>query len=256
MYILGLLVFVQIVLESLPISSSTHVVLLSRILRSCGYAVPPLTESMLHLMHAPSIIVVCASLVWWYGPTARHWRSSENQRHVWWYCIMLSFSTLMTVVAYFLLIDSAMPQWGYQGGLMITGGLLLATLGQRLEHNPLKFWHAFVVGAFQSLAVLPGVSRLGATFAAGRFLGWSPKRALTYSLCLQLILMTGALFRSLPALWAEACVLCDVRLLFIVGCAMLCGSVLLRYVMQLVEERRIWWFGVYLMVIANVLWFV
>ena len=251
MYILGLLVFTQIVLESLPISSSTHVMLLSQAFTGWGYAIPQLSEPMMHLMHAPNIIVVCAALSWWYMPTAGYWRSHEIKRHAFWYGLMLFVSTTITVITYYLLKSGALiAPWHYRIGLLVTATLLLLAHLRRSENAPLCFWHAFFVGVVQSASLLPGVSRLGSTYAAGRILGWSPKRSLTYSLFLQLILMSGAFVSSLPALWHEASVLCDTRLLFIVGCAMLMASVLLRFVMEVAEQRRLWWLSGYLVLVS------
>lgn len=246
MYILGLLVFSQIVLESLPISSSTHVMALSQALARWGFQVPQLSEAMLHLMHAPNIIVVCAALSWWYVPTAGYWRSQEIKRHAFWYGIMLAISTALTVATYCRFCIHANPVWGYRFGLLITAALLFLSHFRREEHAPLRLWHAVLIGMVQSLALLPGVSRLGSTYASGRLLGWSPKRALTYSLFLQIILMSGAFVRSLPALWREAHVLLDPQLLFIVGCAMLVAYGFLRFVMECAERRRLWWFSGYL----------
>ena len=182
MYSFGLLVFTQIVLESFPISSSTHTMLLARILRSYAVSTPELTVSLCHIMHIPSIIVVGGVLGWWYTPTARHWKSREVRHHVWRYACMVVISTGITVVGYLCMRYCSLYWWSYRFGILFTAFILFTTVLSWSDHTPIHFWHALVLGIAQTTALLPGVSRLAVTYATGRCIGWSVKRINLFTL--------------------------------------------------------------------------
>lgn len=55
--------------------------------------------------------------------------------------------------------------------LLVTAVLLFLTTFARGGDKPINGWRAFVVGVAQSIAVLPGLSRSGATISTGLLLG-------------------------------------------------------------------------------------
>jgi undecaprenyl-diphosphatase len=61
-------------------------------------------------------------------------------------------------------------------------------------------------GLAQSLALIPGVSRSGATIALGRFLGYKREAALRYSFLLAIPAVFGSGFYELKAAMADATV--------------------------------------------------
>lgn len=79
---------------------------------------------------------------------------------------------------------------------MITALLLyLATYyGRNLPVQGLekKRWSdSLIIGLFQALAILPGVSRSGSTISGARLLGWEPKDAVTFSFLLSIPAILG-----------------------------------------------------------------
>ena len=65
------------------------------------------------------------------------------------------------------------------------------------ELNQLTPLHGILYGLAQALALVPGVSRSGATIAMGRFLGYSREAALRYSFLLALPAVFGSGFYEL-----------------------------------------------------------
>ena len=59
------------------------------------------------------------------------------------------------------------------------------------DGEALSGWRALVVGIAQMLALIPGVSRSGATILAGRFMGLKPAQAAEYSFLASLPIMLG-----------------------------------------------------------------
>ena len=67
------------------------------------------------------------------------------------------------------------------------------------ELNQLTPLHGILYGLAQALALVPGVSRSGATIAMGRFLGYSREAALRYSFLLALPAVFGSGFYELKS---------------------------------------------------------
>jgi undecaprenyl-diphosphatase len=79
--------------------------------------------------------------------------------------------------------------------LLITGILLWAAERVKTGHKEVKevtFKNALVIGIFQALAIAPGISRSGATIAAGLFSGLERKFAARYSFLLSIPAILGA----------------------------------------------------------------
>jgi len=74
---------------------------------------------------------------------------------------------------------------------LITAGLIW--LGMRFEPKPTKnkWKDAAIIGGFQALAILPGISRSGSTTSGARMLGWAPSEALTFSFLLAIPAILG-----------------------------------------------------------------
>jgi len=93
--------------------------------------------------------------------------------------------------------------------VMIVFGLILGVADKygKSERtlDQLNTKHGFLYGAAQALALVPGVSRSGATIAMGRFLGYSRDAALRYSFLLALPAVFGSgLYQLKDAFSADA----------------------------------------------------
>ena len=84
---------------------------------------------------------------------------------------------------------------------LIVFGVILGladTYGPRIRTlDELSNRHGLLYGAAQALALMPGVSRSGATIAMGRFLGYTRESALRYSFLLALPAVFGSGFYQL-----------------------------------------------------------
>ncbi|MCY4487886.1 MAG: undecaprenyl-diphosphate phosphatase [Deltaproteobacteria bacterium] len=79
--------------------------------------------------------------------------------------------------------------------LLVTGALLVATdrvRGQGADIERMRVWHALLIGLVQGMAIIPGVSRSGATVAAGVLSGLGRDLALRYSFLLSIPAILGA----------------------------------------------------------------
>ncbi|MEP1094171.1 MAG: undecaprenyl-diphosphate phosphatase [Cyclobacteriaceae bacterium] len=82
---------------------------------------------------------------------------------------------------------------GLVGGmLMITGGLLMYAHLKRNGSKSVGYVSALFIGIAQAFAVLPGISRSGATIATGLILGIERSKAARFSFLMVLIPILGA----------------------------------------------------------------
>ena len=192
--------------EFLPVSSSGHLVLLQSALP--GFREPGvLFHSTVHLA------TLCAVLLYFRGDVLALIHAAVKPRtadpgavRLLW---LVAAGTVPTAVIGLLFknalegLFSSVPTAA--GMLLVTGALLFATdrtddveepggdAGQRTGRvKPMGATHAILIGTVQGLAIIPGVSRSGATVAAGVFAGLGRELALRYSFLLSIPAILGA----------------------------------------------------------------
>jgi undecaprenyl-diphosphatase len=110
---------------------------------------------------------------------------------------------------------------------------------------------AIVVGLVQMLALLPGVSRSGATISAGMMAGMTREAATRFSFLLALPALIGASALSLPDL-AEPDIYTGLEIVGGVLAAFVSGYLAIRYLVALVARDRLTGFAKYVVAVAIV----
>jgi len=131
--------------------------------------------------------------------------------------------------------------------LLVTGIILLATtISGRGKKRSLTAGRAFLVGCAQAAALLPGISRSGATISVAFFLGVSPAVAAEFSFLLAVPAILGATALSLGDAVSEGLGSSALGVYAIGGlAAALVGYASLRLLFGMIRKGRFWWFGVY-----------
>lgn len=101
--------------------------------------------------------------------------------------IAIALSPLIPLVFYLKQIESIYNKVQYLGYFFLITSLILycglrwgkSKTSQQLQAKWGK--DALIIGLFQALALLPGVSRSGSTISAARLLGWKKEEALVFS---------------------------------------------------------------------------
>jgi len=141
-------------------------------------------------------------------------------------------------------------------GLLVTAVFLLA--GQRMEVNLLELDqiplpHAFVIGCFQALAPLPGVSRSGSTIAGALMIGVTRQAATTFSFLLSVPAVGGAvLLKAIDMVRGTSGGLATGQLLFGAVVSFAVGLFALRFLIRIVEQRKLHWFAYYCLALGSV----
>jgi len=124
--------------------------------------------------------------------------------------LMIIFSTIPTMIIGYTarhIVTSAKKSLLVTGiGLLITGVLLLVTdFSGEGEKGPkdISYTNSFIVGICQGIAVLPGVSRLGATLVACLLGGFERRFAVKYSFIISIPAILGATILELTRIKTE-----------------------------------------------------
>ena len=133
--------------------------------------------------------------------------------------------------------------------LLITGLVLWATrriapANEGFNISRFSGTRAFIVGTVQGLAILPGISRSGATISAGLFLGLNRETAAKYSFLLSVPAILGAVVLSLKDISTGT----DMNMTAaLTGSMAACvvGYGALKYLIRIVKRGRLHFFAPY-----------
>jgi undecaprenyl-diphosphatase len=141
-------------------------------------------------------------------------------------------------------------------GFLVTAAMLLATTwlsrrGGTKGPAETTYLDALLIGVAQMLAPLPGVSRSGMTIAAALALGLSRTWAVGFSLLIAVPAIAGAAVKEIKDI--DPAVLSGDRIAQAIAATALAGVVgyfAIRWLFRVVRSGHIWYFSVYLVVLA------
>jgi undecaprenyl-diphosphatase len=251
-----ILAVVQGVTEFLPVSSSGHLFLARQWLGLSDEA----GAAWDVLLHVGTLVAVVGYYrrQWW-RLLRSLWRPEEREQQR--LLGQLVLATIPAAVAG-ILAQAAVEGWlrtekGVAVGLMVTGGVLLLQnwcLGMKAKEG-LSWGQALWIGLAQAVALWPGVSRSGITIAAGRQVGLKREAAVEVSFLMAGPIIAGAGLVKVPALWQEGAAEWP-SLLLGLGVAAAVGWVAIWFIEKLVRRYALWPFGVYVLGLAAVMWYV
>ncbi len=215
MHLIEALIFgiVQGITEFLPISSTAHIVITELLF---GYHFPGLAfEIFLHIASVFAVIlyfrhelraIICGFFLYFRE------RSTANRVHFL-FGLYIIIATAITggfgLLLKGLVVDVMKTPPFIAGSLVVTGTALIfierfKKYGNRNEAR-MNYFDSIVVGLAQTIAVLPGISRSGATVIAALWMGLDRDTAVRYSFLLAIPAILGstvlALNEASGAVW-------------------------------------------------------
>ena len=186
--ILGIL---QGLTEFLPISSSGHILILPAIL---GWEDPGAAfTAVIQLGTESAVLIYFRKDLWniaktWLASLRRPELRGDLNARMGWYLIIATIPISVLGLAFQDQIETAARNLWIVGSMLIVFGLILGLadkVGTReREVDNLSFRDGVLIGLAQSLALIPGVSRSGATISAGLFLGLNRRAAARFAFLL------------------------------------------------------------------------
>ena len=141
--------------------------------------------------------------------------------------------------------------------LMITGFILLATnyLKAKNSSGNLSYTYSFIIGLAQAFAVLPGISRSGATIATGLILGVDKEKATRFSFLMVIPPILGATLLKVKELFEQPTLHSDISTLSLItgfAGALIFGIIACRWMISIVKKGSLVYFAYYCFAISAI----
>ena len=234
--ILGIL---QGITEFLPVSSSGHLVLAQYML---GIDSPGNTLEI--LFHVGTLF----SVIYVFNKDIKSIVISLNEKTTQKLVIFIIIATIPAVIvglifkSHIINLFSSIVPVGY--ALLLTGAILTLSVNFKNRNESLSYLYSLLIGLSQAIAIIPGISRSGATISISMLLGIPPKEAARFSFLLSIPVIIGAGllgFLELESydIFTPNLIITAILTSFIVG------TLSLKILLKLLEVGRFHFFGVY-----------
>jgi undecaprenyl-diphosphatase len=261
---------IQGVTEFLPISSSGHLVIFQEYL---GFESPGiLFEVLLHFATLIAIVIVFAKRI---GKiiksvfTARiqmkegHWVVPNENLRMFFFLIWASIPSALVGIFLKTHIERLFTRpWIVSIMLLVLGGILFSTkFVKKKKKKRLGGFSSTIIGIAQAFAIIPGISRSGATISAGLWTGLSREGSAEFSFILVIPAILGAMILEVRDLFKS--VQEGLILVYVFGgiAAFVTGLVSLILLMKVVKKGKLYFFSYYCWVagiatiIVNILYY-
>ncbi len=136
--------------------------------------------------------------------------------------------------------------------LLVTSILLMTSHLTRTTGRKISYLDAILIGAAQAVAVIPGISRSGATITTALFLGNNRDEAARFSFLMVIVPIIAANLLDLPERGADPNG--SISLLPLLAgftAAFVSGLIACRWMLSIVRKRKLLYFGIYCLVIGT-----
>lgn len=236
---------VQGITEWLPISSSGHLVIFQTLF---GFEQPVVYDLMLHI---GSLIVVF--IVFWKDIKELVVGVIKGNKEKFFLLSYLVIATIpIALVGYFLndFVKSAFNSLLIVGfGLIFSSVLLFLSRYPRKKDKQMGIGNSIIVGLFQAIAILPGVSRSGSTISSGMILGVKKEEAVRFGFFLFIPAILGATILEI----GELNNISNLGYM-IIGTifTIIFGFLSLKLLLNIIKKDNFYWFSLYCLILGLV----
>ena len=140
--------------------------------------------------------------------------------------------------------------------LYLTAGLLYLSDRIQLKKNNISYKNSFIIGLAQAIAILPGISRSGATIATAVVLGIDRAKAAKFSFIMVIPLIFGSMFKSIidnGGLQFQNIDFISIFLGFV--SAFISGLLACKWMISLVKKSKLYYFSIYCVIVGSIIIF-
>ena len=251
--VLGLL---QGLTEFLPVSSSGHLEL--------GKALFGIhaTESMTFTIVVHAATVLSIIVVFWkdiINLIKSLFSFKQNEENS--YSLKIIISAIPVVILGIFFADELKTL--FTGNVLLVGFMLILTAGllgltyfAKDGIKKITFYHAIIIGIAQAIAVIPGISRSGATISASLLLGNNKSEAARFSFLMVIIPVLGAVAKDIYDNYISQSVVTTDQIstiALIIGfiAAFISGVLACRLMIKIVKNSKLIYFAIYCVIIGS-----
>jgi len=247
---------VQGLTEFLPVSSSGHLVIFQKLLKFNDPGV--LFEIAVHIGTLVAVIIYFRKDICEIIRSIFNWGKDapDNIKYAHHLLFHLIIASVITAIIGFTFRDTFESLFentvlvGFM--LIITGGVLFASDKIRnTTKKQMSVPSSLLVGFAQSIAIIPGISRSGATITTGIFSGRTRDLATRFSFLLSIPAILGATLLKLKDLQSAAAS-GAMGLNFILGgiAAAIVGYFAISFLIKMIKQAKLFYFSIYCWIIG------
>jgi len=243
---------VQGLTEFLPVSSSGHLELGKAILGDNSIPEESLLFTVvLHFATALSTLVVFRQDVWEIIKGLIQFKWNEETR------FSLKILISMIPAAFLGLLFEEQMEGFFGGNIAFVGYMLLITalllyLADKAKETQKKvtYLNSFIIGVSQAIAILPGISRSGATISTSVLLGVDKTKAARFSFLMVVPLIIGKMAKDI--IGGELQFQSEQTIAMGAGfiAAFIAGLVACTWMIQLVKKSKLSYFAIYCFIVG------
>ena len=242
------------VTEWLPISSTGHMILAEQIIRfNASEEFMSMFRVVIQLGAILAVVVLFWGKLWPFG--LRHGRVISKPP-VWslWFKVVAATLPVLLISP----LDGWMEEHFYNyitaAAMLILYGILFIVVENRgasprvSQLEQIGYREALIIGLWQTLAVIPGTSRSGATIVGGLLLGLSRAAVAEFTFYLAIPVMAGAsLLKVVQFVLDGQAMTATETAILVTGClsAFLVSMAAIRFLMSYVKSHDFKFFGIY-----------
>jgi len=243
---LVLVVVLQILLESLPVSSTGHIILLLRAVGWTGSLEDNFVGGLYYMSHGVAMVVTLLFFYsFWHSIVLSMWRRKTIFVRPFFFFFIIEAITMTGYFCCFNLSSFVPITFGF-----VATGLMLFSLRFTCQLPKKEGWflgNAIIIGLSQIVAFVPGASRFASTYVAARWCRISSYDAFAISFIAALPLDFAGLVFGLWKLKKANVDLFAAQYLLLITILAVGAYVLLSCVWLLIRRGRLWWISWYML---------
>lgn len=229
-----LLAIVQAATEFLPISSSGHLALVGNLINTTDLF-------LITILHIASLLAI---LIFTRKEIFELLSFKKQYRKLWLYLIIATIPAVIFGFFFKNFIEKVLSSFLFLAiAFMFTGFIILLTK-IKTKKSELNYKNSFIIGLFQMIALLPGVSRSGMTISSAMFSGIKREKAMKFSFLLFIPLAIGAMILETGNFYFNTTLAIAFIICFILS------LVFLNLLYLIVRKGYFWIFSIYCFIIG------
>lgn len=248
-----ILAIVQGLTEFLPVSSSGHLVLLNKIFGIENDFL--LLSVILHFATLFSVLLVLRKEV---KEIILHPFGELSKK-----LMLATIPTVLIVLCFKGFFDNSfngqfLPFCFMLTAVLIVVSEIISKKQENIGYKPISKFRAILMGISQGIAVLPGISRSGATICTGLITGSKREEVAHFSFLMSIPIILASLVLEIYEYVVAGQVLTLMWYEHLIGfiVAFVVGVLSVKFMLKLIEKHSLVWFAIYLVVISIVSFFV
>lgn len=231
--------FIQGLTEFLPISSSGHIVLFGSIFN---------LDNLLLISVVAHVGTLFAVLYCYRKQIFTLIRHPFNKTNL--NLIIATVPTVILVLLFNTFFEDSFSTKTLVWGFLISAVLLFIADMKKESFKPVNRRSALYMGLSQGLALLPGISRSGATLVCGLLVGVEKNQALDFSFLMSIpIIIASAVYESIK-LFSAQITINWLGIFIVMITSFIFGILSIKIMLKLVKKNKLYFFSIYLIVLS------